>query len=387
MDIKKYMKIVPAVAVLLLTSACNQNLELVEDAQPRIIPYTVSAVSDIETRATLDSDNFYQFETGDKLYVWGENISGELTLQTGIDEHEATFSGNLTWTGGGEFPSDDWALNAVLVGPNDMLFGTPEVFFGVVYENDYKPDYTAGLASSYAEAVENFSYLRTESTYGAKSFNFYNRQSTAFVSFVITLEDGTADATSLDVSIDNHGGVISAGNVMTSEDEGVVTASFIAPVLGPTELEGAKVVLSTGVGDERIDREISFGGTAILWGNTVYNVKKTYTEYSITASGSVTFMGTPIPFTVTKDNIKRETTLGEIIGDKFSSITALSSSGDSVEFGELNTTDWKQTTVTVKGTGDASIKVSGTAQYKNQSLPVTDQVVILTVAKMTPAEP
>ena len=386
MDIKKYMKIVPAVAVLLLTSACNQNLELVEDAQPRIIPYTVSAVSDIETRATLDSDNFYQFETGDKLYVWGENISGELTLQTGIDEHEATFSGNLTWTGGGEFPSDDWALNAVLVGPNDMLFGTPEDFFGVVYENDYKPDYTAGLASSYAEAVENFSYLHTESTYGAKSFNFYNSQRSAFVSFVITLEDGTAGATSLDVSILNSGGVsgvISAGRVMTSEDEGVVTANFIAPVLSATTLDGAKVVLT----NNEKDREISFGGTATLWGNTVYNVKKTYTEYKITASRSVTFMGTPIPFTVTKDNIKRETTLGEIIGDKFSSITALSSSGDSVEFGELNTTDWKQTTVTVKGTGDASITVSGTAQVSSYSLDVTNQEVDLTVAKMTPPEP
>ena len=383
MDIKKYMKIVPAVAVLLLTSACNQNLELVEDAQPRIIPYTVSAVSDIETRATLDSDNFYQFETGDKLYVWGENISGELTLQTGIDEHEATFSGNLTWTGGGEFPSDDWALNAVLVGPNDMLFGTPEDFFGVVYENDYKPDYTAGLASSYAEAVENFSYLRTESTYGAKSFNFYNSQRSAFVSFVITLEDGTAGATSLDVSILNSGGVISSGSVMTSDEEGVITASFIAPVLSATTLDGAKVVLT----NNEKDREISFGGTATLWGNTVYNVKKTYTEYKITASGSVTFMGTPIPFTVTKDNIKRETTLGEIIGDKFSSITALSSSGDSVEFGELNTTDWKQTTVTVKGTGDASITVSGTAQVSSYSLDVTNQEVDLTVAKMTPPEP
>lgn len=378
MDIKKYMKIVPAVAVLLLTSACNQNLELVEDAQPRIIPYTVSAVSDIETRATLDSDNFYQFETGDKLYVWGEDISGELTLQTGIDEHEATFSGNLTWTGGGEFPSDDWALNAVLVGPNDMLFGTPEDFFGVVYENDYKPDYTAGLASSYAEAVENFSYLRTESTYGAKSFNFYNSQRSAFVSFVITLEDGTAGATFLDVSILNSGGVISSGSVMTSDEGGVVTASFIAPVLSATTLDGAKVVLSTGVGDDRIDREISFGGTATLWGNTVYNVKKTYTRYSITASAAGnnhSTSGKPMGYEVTLQDI-----LSEMGLSTYSSFVTgcTRTSGTSVDVEDLGTTP-KNFKFTVVGEGDS---VFDMATSLIGTIPVT-----ITVAKMTPPEP
>lgn len=380
MDIKKYMKIVPAVAVLLLTSACNQNLELVEDAQPRIIPYTVSAVSDVETRATLFEEfggYYYQFQTGDKLYVWGENINGELTLQTTTNNSmEATFSGNLNWSGLGD-PADDLSLNAVLVGPNDMLFGTPEDFFGVVYENDYKPDYTAGLAYSYAEAVENFSYLRTESTYGAKSFNFYNRQSTAFVSFVITLEDGTAGETSLDVSIDNHGGVISAGNVMTSEDEGVVTASFIAPVLGPTELEGAKVVLSTGVGDERIDREISFGGTATLWGNTVYNVKKTYTEYSITASATIPELGAkskksdnkPMGYTTTLSDLLNE--MGA--GSAASMVTGCTrTSGSSVDVTAVGT-DY-QFTLVDEGTSvfDMVVTMVGT-------IPVT-----ITVAKMTP---
>ncbi len=381
MDIKKYMKVVPAVAVLLLASACNQNLEPAEDTQPRIIPYSVSAVSDIETRATLDGENNYQFETGDKLYVWGEDISGELTRQGSGTAGEATFSGNLTWTGGGEDPADDLTLNAVLVGPEDRVIGEFGSFLTNVHVDEYAPDYlAAGFASSYTEAVQYFSYLRTESTYGAKSFNFFSSQRSAFISFVITLEDGTAGGTSVDVSILNSGGVISSDNVMTSQDGGVVTVSLIAPVLGGTELNGAAVQL----GEREV---INFGGDNTLYGNTVYRVKKTYTRYSITASANIPIVGEksktsynkPMGYTTKLSDLLNEMDAGSA-ASMVSGCTR--TSGTSVDVSPIGepATDYE---FTVAGEGDSVfdmvVKLSASI---SQTVPVT-----ITVAKMTPPEP
>lgn len=375
MDIKKYMKVVPAVAALLLAFACNHDeLEPVEDTQARIIPFTVSARSNIGTRATLDEYNKYNFETGDKLYVWGENISGELMLQGVSAAGEATFSGNLTWTGSGD-PADDLELNAVLVGPNDRLIGNFSSFIGSVYALDYAPDYlSAGFASSYAEAVESFSYLRTESTYGAKSFNFYGRQSSAFVSFVITLEDGTAGNTNIDVSISNNGGAISKGNVMTSKENGVVTASFIAPVLGYTTLNGAAVQL----GKRDV---INFGGDNTLYGNGLFKVSKTYTRYSITASATIPSLGEKSK-TSTNKPMGYTTKLSELLeGLGASSMSSMVTectrkSGSSVNVTPVGdpATDY-EFTVVGEGPSVFNMKTSFV------TVPVT-----ITVAKMTPPE-
>ena len=66
-----------------------------------VIHYTATVGEGDETRATLNGDKKYEFQTGDKLVILGENISGDLTLTTGAGTASATFSGDLTYNGSG----------------------------------------------------------------------------------------------------------------------------------------------------------------------------------------------------------------------------------------------------------------------------------------------
>lgn len=385
MNTRIFYKALPFVAVLLLSAACiNQDLVVDDESQAgqeRIIPYTASVGSDIMTRATLNNDNYYVFETGDKLYVWGTNIYGELTLTSGAGDYKgASFSGNLHWSGAGDTPGEYTDLHAVLVGPNSKIFGTLEEF----KKRDFEADYTLAspFASTWAEAAQFFSYFGANSWFGAGEFDFYYRQQSSYLSFDITLEDGTAEGQTVAVSISNGGNVVSTASVTTSKDGDLVKAKFIAGILNTT-LDNASVKLG--------DRDaISFGGTNSLAPDYFYNVTKTYTRYKITATGifDVPYIG-PTPFSVEKKNMKDETTLGEILGDKFKSISSFSSYGSSISFGTFDPNDWGNTTVTINSEGETVITVSGTANtasYLGYDLPVSDLVVTLSVAKMTPSD-
>ena len=381
MDIKKYLKTMPVLAALLLTASCSSDdNELVETPQPapqvRIIHYEATVGSGSQTRATLDGSDNYVFETGDKLYVWGDKISGELTLTSGASSSSATFSGDLTYTpnsGDPDTPADDLSLSAVIVSPTDKIFGTLAEFAARNYEPSYTLSASTPYASNSAEAVQRFSYFKAYSQYQEKSFDFYNNQNSIFLSFDITLEDGTAAGTTIPVIISNGGSEISKGSVTTVKEGESIKAKFVAGIKGYITANNATVTL-----DNR--DAISFGNTSNLWPNNVYNVKRTYTRYKIVATGSIY----SVPFTIPKENIKNETTLGEILGDKFKTITSFSSSGSSITFGTLNETDWGQTTVTVNSTGVTTITISGEASYSGFDIPLTDQVVTLTVSKMTP---
>lgn len=380
MNTRIFYKALPFVAVLLLSAACiNQDLVVDDESQAgqeRIIPYTASVGSDIITRATLNNDNYYVFETGDKLYVWGQDIYGELTLTSGAGDYKgASFSGNLHWSGTGDTPGEYTDLHAVLVGPNSKIFGTLEEF----KDRGFVADYTLAspFASTWAEAAQFFSYFSANSWFGAGKFDFYYQQKSSYLSFDITLEDGTAEGQTVAVSISNGGNVVSTASVTTSKDGDLVKAKFIAGILNTT-LDNASVKLG--------DRDaISFGGTNSLYADYFYNVTKTYTRYKITATGifDVPYIG-PTPFSVEKKNMKDETTLGEILGDKFKSISSFSSSGSSISFGTFDPNDWGNTTVTINSEGETVITVSGTASYMGYDLPVSNLVVTLSVAKMTP---
>ncbi len=376
MNTRIFYKALPLVAVLLLSAACiNQDLVVDDESQAgqeRIIPYTASVGSDIMTRATLNNDNYYVFETGDKLYVWGQNIYGELTLTSGAGDYKgASFSGNLHWSGTGDTPNDDTDLYAVLVGPNSKIFGTLKEF----KDRGFVADYTLAspFASTWAEAAQFFSYFRAYSWFGAGKFDFYYQQKSSYLSFDITLEDGTAEGQTVAVSISNGGNVVSTASVTTSKEGDLVKAKFIAGLLNTT-LDNASVKLG--------DRDaISFGGTNSLESDRFYKVTKTYTRYKITATGTLF----NVPFSVEKKNMKNETTLGEILGDKFTSISSFSSSGSSISFG-YDPNDWGNTTVTINSEGETVITVSGTASVGGYNIPFENLVVTLSVAKMTPSD-
>lgn len=368
---KKYLNVLCAVVALAFTAACSHQEMDIEDVfqneQVRIVPFSASVITAVETRATLVDNGHngyeYRLQDDDRLYIWSndEKIYGELSRVSGSDR---SFSGYVTLEAGSEL-NNGTTLNAVIKSSQDRILGSLTEF----KENNFEPNYTSAIAASEVEAVQMFSYFKTSGTYYTGMgvvFYFNGSQNSTFLSFDITLEDGTAAEKSVVVSISNDGSVVRTGSVTTKEEGGAIHAKFVAGFPSDTTLIGATVTVGEST-------PISFGGSTTLLSNTFYKVIKTYPIYKVTASGSLF----SIPFSVTKENIKSHSTLGEIIGDKFTSITDISFSGSSIEFGAVNTEDWKATTVTIKGTGVTDIKVTGSVG----PVDVTEVPVELNVAR------
>lgn len=277
MDMKKYMKALPAVAALLLTAACsNDDFETIDTPQPakeRIIHFAANVDNSTGTRATLNGSG-YTLQEGDKLYVWGTNISGELTM-TKYYGTSADFAGDLTYTGDKPGVID---LHAVVKGVNDQILGTLDEFKA----RGYVPSYTNGIASDKTDAVEKCSFL-TSTHYNCDlsvanpSCIFGPSQESAFISFDITLEDGTAANEDITVTVNNGGSAVCSGNVKTVDEGGAIKAQFTAALPGGTKLSGATVKLGSRA-------QIDFGGSRTLDANKNYTVNKTY-RYKLAISG------------------------------------------------------------------------------------------------------
>ena len=273
MDIKRYMKALPAVAALLLTAACSssEDIETVETPQPakeRIIHFTAKVNNEDATRATLDGTQ-YNFVSGDKLYVWGTNISGELT--TTNSGTYATFEGDLTYTGTGE--PGTITLNAVVKGARDQILGS----FADFETRGHVPSYTNGIASDKTDAVEKCSFLKATHdncvlSGDNPSCSFEPSQESAFITFDITLEDGTAAGENITVTVNNNSSAVCSGSVKTVKVGDAIKAQFTAAFPGGTQLSGATVTLGART-------PISFASSnPKLTANKNYTVTKSYTR-------------------------------------------------------------------------------------------------------------
>ena len=253
----------------LVMTACTSEDNTVEtpaapQAEVKTIPYsvTVSGGDAATTRATVESDmKTLYFADGDKLYVTGTNISGTLDIQTGTGTASATFSGDLTYTGGGS-PASDLALTATLVSAQ-QTDGT-EVTINPTTKAVTVNYPTTAYSDDVATAVQKYSNLTGTSTYSSKSFTL--SQQTAFLNFEITFVDGTAENTTLETVVNNNSTDICTANVKTKKDGEKVVAKFVLPVAKGTTLSSATVKM----GDKEA---ISFGASQTLEGK-VYNVKK-----------------------------------------------------------------------------------------------------------------
>ena len=120
-----------SVAATLLCTACSSDDDSLVSAAAddatttatewKTIHYEATVSDGSSTRATLDGENKYIFESGDKLIVAGENIKGELTLKSGDEgKHTgATFEGDLEYTGSA--PTAETSLTATLVSSADAI--------------------------------------------------------------------------------------------------------------------------------------------------------------------------------------------------------------------------------------------------------------------------
>ena len=250
-------------AAIVMTS-CSSSDDVQDWPTPttKTIPYTVTVSQG--TRATVDDDlSTLRFAEGDKLSISGTNVSGTLDMKSGEGDTQATFSGNLTYTGAGD-PADNLSLTATLVSAQQS--GTE-----VTYPTDK-------YCATVEEAVQKYSKLTGTSTYGSRSFQL--SQGTAFLNFKITFVDGTTTGTTLPAVFKNNGTELSRANVTTTTENGKVVAQFVLPVAGSTELTKASVKF----GDK---------GSVVINSATVtakvYNVNKKFGGFSINANDDRVF--------------------------------------------------------------------------------------------------
>ena len=274
MNTKKMLWASLSVTVALLVFACGKENPVPDKpVDPPVvpptptsvtIPYTVTVGSADEstTRATVDDDNkTLRFAAGDSLYITGTDIKGVLKLKSGAGEIQATFEGELTFTGSGS-PASDLPLTATLV--SKQQFNTSKITVndaGAVTVNYPNNAYCATIK----DAVKEYSNLTATSTFGAKSFQL--AQQTAFLNFIITFEDGTVSGAEFTAVVKNGGSTVCSAKVATATESEKVVAKFVLPVAAGTELSSADVKM--GKKDA-----LSISNVASLTGK-VYNVKRT----------------------------------------------------------------------------------------------------------------
>ena len=249
-------------AALMMTSCSSDDVQDWPTPTTKTIPYTVTVSQG--TRATVDDDlSTLRLAEGDKLCISGTNVSSTLHLKSGEGDTQATFSGNLTYTGAGD-PADNLSLTATLVSAQQS--GTE-----VTYPTDK-------YCATVEEAVQKYSKLTGTSTYGSRSFQL--SQGTAFLNFKITFVDGTTTGTTLPAVFKNNGTELSRANVTTTTENGKVVAKFVLPVAGGTTLTKASVKFG--------DKGSVVINNATVTGK-VYNVNKKLGGFSINANDDRVF--------------------------------------------------------------------------------------------------
>lgn len=298
------------------------------------------------TRATLTADKHYAYAAGDMLYVRGtgenaDKVYGALPLSTS-DFGKTTrvvFEGDLHVADGFE-PAGDMPLEAVLVGASDRLytFGEGEDEEKIVSMAYPQAD---AIAPTLAKAVERYSHMTAESTYGERRFQL--TQNTCFVNFTVTLDDGTAEGTDMGVYVwtdDNELPTdLRTGSVTAVKEGDAVMARFVAAFPGGTELDGAVIGLGART-------PISFGGTTTLAANKIYNVKKTFDRIAGSAAYTYDALARSNPDNDIQPLENPLTIVGDGTATYSSSNTAVASV---VESGE------GAGTVTIVGPGEATI--------------------------------
>jgi hypothetical protein len=262
--------------VLTLQKPAEAMSDTVAKVSTHPVPFsvTVSDGSNTATRATLTAEKHYAFSAADMLYVKGtgdneDKVFGVLGLSSKDigKTSDVVFDGELN-VADGFTPTDDMPLTAVLVGRDDMLYTFGEgVYQDMVLSYAY-PQANA-FTTTLAKAVERYSHMTAESTYGERQFQL--TQNTCFLNISVTLNDGTNEGEILDAYVftDSDLTDVRNGKVTTVKEGDDIKAKFVAAFPGGTTLNGAVIGL--------VPRsEISFGGTTTLVANKIYNVNKTF---------------------------------------------------------------------------------------------------------------
>lgn len=269
MKLKQLMWAMLPVAAVLALSACSSSDEASETpiapkSGVKQIPYTVTVGSN-STRATVD-DNLSDlyFAAGDQLVITGENISGTLSLTSGIGDANATFEGFLNYTGQGD-PAANLKLTATLKGSNQTFTADGGIDYGTALVDLS----TTTLQDAIKQLVPQYSLLKGVSTFGSK--DFYLTQQTAFLYFNITLDEGTYPDAELLMKVSGVGGQDRSANVVAKEvnvETGgkAIVAKFVVPVsANQTLTTAAKVTAGANDPISFVTKDNNLNGDGKVW--------------------------------------------------------------------------------------------------------------------------
>ena len=228
----RIFKYVAATALLLLAACAKEPIG--PEPQPgHTIHYSATVSEGTSTRATVDADYHYIFETGDKLYVTdaaGKSY-GVLTLSSGAGTTTATFQGELICDNEYQ-PVDDTELSAVLVSTKDAI----HTITNDKVEADRKP--ITAFATDFADAVSKYGDFTATSTFGAHSFTL--NQQNSFLIFNVEV----ASSATVSTTVNTGSGSLTA-NVTPVTLGTQHVARFVAAYPGGTALSGASATVGT----------------------------------------------------------------------------------------------------------------------------------------------
>ena len=243
-----------------------------ENKQSKVIPFTVKAFSEPNTRVSISFSLNYYFEPKDSLDIIGYESHGYVKGRLGIVSgggNEATFQGELTyftytsaWHGD---PDPNMILTARLVSARNKL-------------ENY--DYTSAITDDLEQAVQQYSLFEAESTFGEKTFHLVQKSS--FVEYSLTLDSELANGRyPARVTNNKKWDTLAQGEVPVTGGK----AKFYVAFLGDKELQYPLVILN----------DVVFrwgGGHSILEKNTFYKVSKKYNnEFPSLLETPLTFQG------------------------------------------------------------------------------------------------
>lgn len=235
-------------ALLTLLVSCAKDIEEPKPASGfRTIHYEATAVCAPDSKATLDGEYHYLFDSGDRLFISYKDggdvkLFGFLTLTAGAGTTSAHFEGDLACAEGFDELESNTPIEVTLVSATDELHTVRD---GMIDETQSYSYPSNAFASSFSDAVQKYSNFKDNSgKFGSRSFTL--SQHTSFLLFRVTLDpDKTDDGDSVLATLTNNSGAdtICSANVEATGDAESVEAVFVAALSDGISLSNARLII------------------------------------------------------------------------------------------------------------------------------------------------
>ena len=303
------------IMVFTLAALCGCKKEPADILEPEIpavvVPYSVTVEPAPSTRASFNGSSLdsgsYVFAAYDQLYVTGANgqISGVLDIETGAGTGRATFTGDLTLSGGIQ-PTSETIITATLIGASQELFtiSNGEITDGPTYPT------VLPYTSYISELVQKYSHFTASTSYSVHHFTL--TQQSVFISFEVDLlkSDLAGTPSNLQVDIKSSDGLTTHQSITGVPLGGSATIGkleFTGVFPAGTVLQGAKTWISNSGNDILCSPD--FSSTLSLQANNYYRAyRSSVDDFTVEApssgsGASVTFNYSPVQYRVCDDGV------------------------------------------------------------------------------------